>query len=73
MPERAATGIPESTAAVELTEQGYLHLPGDMAELYFPDQAGAEAFLSELPDDGINQWIERLELRTSGTEMIGIP
>lgn len=44
-----------------------------MAELYFADQAGAEAFLSELPDDGINQWIERLELRTSGTEMIGIP
>ncbi|MEM8765984.1 MAG: EthD domain-containing protein [Pseudomonadota bacterium] len=44
-----------------------------MAELYFQDQAGADAFLDRLPEDGISQWIDRLEIRTSNTEMIGIP
>ncbi|MCG8459883.1 MAG: hypothetical protein MI919_26685 [Holophagales bacterium] len=37
MPEQAGIGVPGPTAVVELTEQGYLHLPGAMAELYFPE------------------------------------
>ena len=44
-----------------------------MAELYFPDQDSWQAFLAALPSDGIDRYIERLEIRRSGTEMIGIP
>jgi hypothetical protein len=44
-----------------------------MAELYFPDTASWERFRETLPDDGMGEYIERLEVRTAGTEMIGIP
>lgn len=44
-----------------------------MAELYFRDAEGWQAFLGALPDDGLGNYIERAELHLSGTEMIGIP
>lgn len=44
-----------------------------MAELYFPDSDAWQAFTGALADDGIGRYIEALELRTSSTEMIGIP
>lgn len=44
-----------------------------MAELYFPDPSAWQAFIGALPSDGIEAYIERLEIRIGGTEMIGIP
>lgn len=44
-----------------------------MAELYFQDEASAQAFGRALPDDGIGAFIADLDLYTSGTEFIGIP
>lgn len=46
-----------------------------MAELYFPDAAAWNTFHTRLESDGTERWLDRdaTELRTSGTEMIGIP
>lgn len=46
-----------------------------MAELYFPDASGWEAYLAEFEPDGMEEWVdpEGTVVLTSGTEMIGIP
>lgn len=44
-----------------------------MAELYFAEPAASGQFFSQLPSDGIDEYIHHLDIRTSGTEMIGIP
>jgi hypothetical protein len=44
-----------------------------MAELYYPDSASWDSFLAAMPADGIQNFIERLDILSAQTEMIGIP
>lgn len=46
-----------------------------MAELYFADAAGWDRYRALIEDDGMSRWVERsgVEIRTTTTEMVGIP
>ena len=44
-----------------------------LAELYFPEESGWARYREAIKPDGMEEWVERAEVLTASTEMIGIP